>query len=75
MSYAEMQQPDGGKHIGHLDDCAYCRLQADTPVLPVAIVVIASGDAAAPRPLLFYHAPTPLFAWTAARPRGPPLLA
>ncbi|GGY01298.1 DUF2946 domain-containing protein [Massilia dura] len=75
MSYADMQAPPGDQHFGHMDDCAYCRLQADTPVLPAVIAMIEPGRIAAVRPPLFYLSPAPLFAWTAARPRGPPLLA
>jgi hypothetical protein len=75
MDYAGMRQVPDDRNIGHLDDCAYCRLQADTPVLPAAIAVIEPRAGAAPRPPLFYHASTPLFAWTAAKPRGPPLPA
>ena len=64
-----------GMPAGHGDDCAWCRLQADTPVLPGAIAVTGPSKLVAPRPALFYHSPAPLFAWTAAHPRGPPLLA
>jgi hypothetical protein len=74
MSYADKQNPED-KSIAHMDDCDYCRLQADTPALPVTIPMAAPGKIAAPRPALFYHSPTPLFAWTAAHPRGPPLPA
>ncbi|WBS01528.1 DUF2946 domain-containing protein [Pseudoduganella sp. SL102] len=74
MSYAGMQAPDD-QSIGHMDDCAYCRFQADTPALPAMAFLVGPGGIAAPRPHLFYHSPTPLFAWTDAKPRGPPLLA
>lgn len=75
MRYADMQKPPGDKHASHMDDCAYCRFHADTPALPTVITLVAPGEIAAVRPRLFYHSPTPLFAWTAARPRGPPLPA
>jgi len=74
ISYSGMQGQED-KAIGHMDDCAYCRLQADTPVLPVIIAPIAPGKIAAPRPALFYHSHSPLFTWAAAKPRGPPLPA
>ena len=79
MSYAGMRAPDmqspDTKAIGHMDDCAYCRFHADTPALPAMAITVEPGKVASPHPPLFYHAPTPLFAWTAAKPRGPPLLA
>lgn len=75
MSYADMQKLPGDRNMGHLDDCPYCRFHADTPALPTTLVTVEPGELAAPRPPLFYHSIAPLFAWTAARPRGPPLLA
>lgn len=75
MSYADMQKPPGGDDSSHMDDCAYCRFHADTPALPAVIVMAEPGEIAAMRPLLFYHSPIPLFTWTAASPRGPPLPA
>ncbi|QBE65072.1 DUF2946 domain-containing protein [Pseudoduganella lutea] len=74
MAAAGMVEPDD-KRMGHMDDCAWCRLQADTPALPGTVLAVAPGEIAAPRPPLFYHSPTPLFTWAAAQPRGPPLLA
>ncbi len=55
-------------------DCAYCAphagshmlLPGQAPALP-----LAGGHAL--RPFLFYHAPQPLLALSAAPPRGPPL--
>lgn len=74
MLAPDMQSPDD-KAPGHMGDCAWCRFHTDAPALPAMAVIVEPGEIASPRPHLFYHSPTPLFAWTAARPRGPPLLA
>ena len=63
-----------GKHASHMDDCPYFRHASDMPVLPGAGIAVPSVIAAASVPPLFHLSPSPLFAWTAAKPRGPPLL-
>ena len=67
---------DGAGHVppashgfGH---CPLCQTGASPVVLPSAsfqLPVLAGADR---HPPLFYSASTPLFAWTAAQPRGPP---
>ena len=53
--------------------CAYCCPHAGATGLPPSPVSgFAVSDGAALQPLLFFSAPTPLFAWTAASPRAPP---
>lgn len=57
----------------HLDDCPYCRLQADAPgFLPGGEAALFIVDSSFPFPFLFYQSPRPLFVWASARPRGPP---
>ena len=71
-----MQEPDSaGKAASHMDDCGYCRLQSDLPVLPTAAPAVPLALAAMPHPPLFYTSPAPLFSWIASQPRGPPLQA
>lgn len=77
-SYDTVPGDDGkapGKQAGHMDDCRYCRLSADLPVLPGETLVIGSAPATLPHPPLFYRSPAPLFTWAAAKPRGPPFFA
>lgn len=59
----------------HLDHCPLCGLSA-SPFAPAPAVTAVVGDAPVrTSPPLFSSAPRPLFAWAAARPRGPPLSA
>lgn len=54
------------------EHCPFCQTGASPVVLPSAsfqLPVLAGADR---HPPLFYSASTPLFAWTAAQPRGPP---
>lgn len=68
------------KHADHesmsMADCAYCLPHAGSfamlPAVPAATGLIAGR---ALRPYLFYHAPRPLLALSAAPPRGPPAAA
>ena len=58
-----------------MQDCGYCLVHGGTDMLaPPAPLVTGIGAGHALRPLLFYHAPTPLLALSAAPPRGPPTL-
>jgi hypothetical protein len=50
-------------HLGH---------SAGLPPAPLALPALIGGAHAVP--VLFLHAPRPLFAWAAAQPRGPPTL-
>jgi hypothetical protein len=61
------------KQVVMMDDCPYCRVQTDLPVLPPAPLALAISPLSSQHPPLFYHAPAPLFSWVAAHPRGPPL--
>lgn len=62
---------DDAAHFGH---CAFCSASGVAVGLPPADVVpmiLLAG--AAMRPLLYLHAPTPLFAWSARQARAPPV--
>lgn len=56
-----------------MDECPYCRVHTDLPVLPPAPLALAFSLLSSPRPPLFYHAPAPLYSWAVAHPRGPPV--
>jgi hypothetical protein len=56
----------------HLDHCPLCSLAGVAllpPRSPAAVLALAAGEG---MPRLFGASPRPLFAWTSARPRGPP---
>ena len=61
-----------GKQTGMMDDCPYCRVHFDLPVLPPAPAQLPHFKITSERPTLFYRSPTPLFSWAVANPRGPP---
>lgn len=61
-----------GKYAGMMDDCPYCRVHVDLPVLPPAPLQLPQFKITSERPALFYQSPTPLYAWVVANPRGPP---
>lgn len=67
-----------GKSLGLMamdGDCAYCVTHAGSFGLPpsaVAGLVLAGSKQL--HPFLFYRSPQPLAVWSAARPRGPPVL-
>jgi hypothetical protein len=55
-------------------DCGHCLAHAGVTGLPPSTALsVPAAPAHAARPFLFYHAPRPLAAWSAAQPRGPPL--
>lgn len=57
----------------HLKHCPFCVSHAGSFALPSAAMPRHAPLAAREvYPALFYQAPAPLFAWTSARPRGPP---
>jgi hypothetical protein len=64
-----------GQHLNHLDKCPYCQLQADLPLLEMRPAPWSLAKPPAARPVLSYQSPSPLRAWAAASPRGPPRLA
>ncbi|MBJ7313149.1 hypothetical protein H7U20_23550, partial [Rugamonas sp. CCM 8940] len=72
------QPPAAGKapqkqRVIGMDDCGYCVTHAGSFGLPPADAVSAGlFDLARLQPLLFYRSPSPLTAWSAGRPRGPP---
>ena len=73
---AAMSKPAGSdaQHREALEHCPYCSIHAGSDGLPPpALIVLQPADRGAAMPLLFYAAPRPLFSWSAARPRGPPL--
>lgn len=68
---ATQKQPAAG-----MDHCGYCLPHAGSYAIApgaAAGVVLPGGHAL--RPFLFYHAPRPLLALSAAPPRGPPALS
>lgn len=61
---------NGGMHFEH---CPFCLTHADSlALLPTPAMTVPVADNGRQHPSLFYHAPRPLFAWTAAQPRAPP---
>jgi hypothetical protein len=61
---------------GAMDHCGYCLPHAGTySLLPTMITGLGIFGGNELRPFLFYRAPQPLLALTAAPPRGPPALA
>lgn len=72
---ADQARPDASKKspLHHLEHCPFCIAHADTFALPLPLTssfAVAGGHDFFPA--LFYDAPTPLFSWSAAKPRGPP---
>lgn len=59
-----------GSHLSACDHCiAHCQLLAPPPPARIVVAQVTGRDF---HPPLFYSAPRPLHAWTAAAPRGPP---
>lgn len=60
----------------HIEHCPYCATHGGTFALPppaaLSVAVIGGHDR---YPSLYYHAPAPLFPWSAAKPRGPPAVS
>lgn len=69
----DKQAPAGDSLQLHMKHCPYCATHGGSfglpPPAPAAFVLLDGADL---HPSLFYHAPAPLFAWSAAHPRGPP---
>lgn len=73
VTYAKSTDAESsGKQAGMMDDCPYCRVHFDLPVLPPAPAQLPHFKITSERPALFYRSPTPLFSWAVAKPRGPP---
>jgi hypothetical protein len=73
----DQEMPDASKKspLHHLEHCPFCMTHADTVALPLPLPLAPSFAVAGGHdlfPALFYHAPVPLFSWSAAKPRGPP---
>jgi hypothetical protein len=73
LATGERQKPVKDALFHHMEHCAFCATHGGSlglpPPLPVSFAVIGGHDLF---PSLFYLAPTPLFSWSAAQPRGPP---
>lgn len=55
--------------------CLFCASHVGDLALPASAMAVLMPDLGpALLPPLFYHAPHPLFSWTAANPRAPPAL-
>ena len=73
MGVTYTKSPDSdSKRTGTMNDCPYCRVHVDLPVLPPAPAQLPHFKITSERPALFYRSPTPLFSWAVANPRGPP---
>jgi hypothetical protein len=72
---AGQRAPDGPSQRASVD-CPYCLVQGPQAALPPgAIPTLPVADTPAHLPPLFLHARHPLFAWSSAQPRAPPVLA
>lgn len=60
------------KQLGSSKQCAYCHSWQGAFALPSGSFRLPLFTGAFSRPPLFYTAPTPLFSWIVAQPRGPP---
>lgn len=62
--------------LAPMEDCGYCLPHAGSDALmPSTITGLGLMGGHALRPFLFYRAPQPLLALTAAPPRGPPAVS
>lgn len=68
--------PDRDLLQHHMEHCPYCATHGGSfalpPPAPLSFAVIGGHDL---YPSLYYHAPAPLFPWSAAKPRGPPAVS
>ncbi len=53
-------------------DCPFCVTHVALGMPPIVLAAVPAGDLSDGLPDRFYTAQRPLFAWTAAHPRGPP---
>ncbi|TNC77688.1 DUF2946 domain-containing protein [Janthinobacterium lividum] len=69
-------EKSGGKAM-QMEHCAFCSTHAGSvglpPTSPVLPLLVASGTAIFPS--LYYQSPAPLFMWSTAQSRAPPVLA
>ena len=76
VAMADLAPQDSSKpSTAHLEHCPFCVLHA--PLLPTPQLQISFAAPAPPParyPSLFFSAPRPLFAWSAAQPRAPPAI-
>jgi hypothetical protein len=73
---AQLSNKIADHQAGMMQDCGYCLPHGGSVGLVAATVTglgLMGGHAL--RPFLFYHAPQPLLALSAAPPRGPPAFA
>jgi Protein of unknown function (DUF2946) len=76
VAKADASSPDTQGKADHKAHCPFCVLQDHSPVVPpTATVAMPSSVQAHAQPLLFLHAPRPLFAWSPSLARAPPALA
>jgi uncharacterized protein involved in copper resistance len=69
---APADSPDN-PHVHAASHCPFCSSHGGNVALPSSAMPALFGSAgAAILPVLFYHAPRPLFAWATAHPRAPP---
>ena len=65
-----------GQQAATMDHCGYCLPHAGSyAITPADITGLGLVGGHALRPFLFYRAPAPLLALSAAPPRGPPSLS
>ncbi|WP_020654536.1 DUF2946 domain-containing protein [Massilia niastensis] len=74
MIMVDHAMPQDNKAMQGMAHCDLCCSQHQQPLAPpgqpdIAMPLERERD---PYPPLFYHAPAPQFAWTAAQSRGPP---
>lgn len=68
-------EKSGGKAM-QMEHCAFCSTHAGSVGLPPTspvLLLVASGTAIFPS--LYYQSPAPLFIWSTAQSRAPPVLA
>jgi hypothetical protein len=71
LAKAPSGKPVSPDHI--LKHCPYCATHGNmSSLLPTAQFVFALPALSSSHPPLFHQSATPLFAWTAVKPRGPP---
>lgn len=67
--------PSSGDKNLHFEHCPFCLNHAVAAGMPPGDFVLPVVAGTSVVPLLFYQASYPLFAWTTAQPRAPPVLS